>query len=108
MPIPTYPEVVRYCADHQLIGRVDTVRFYDYYANRGFSYRGKPVNWKRKAHEWAERQRCPYTAQKACEAWILADRPQKRVFCMPGGPTDDAKKYLAWLSTQFSPPAETG
>ena len=100
---PAYEEVVRYCAVHGLIGKLDTVRFYDFYAAYGFRYKGKPVDWRAKAREWASKPENRPEFRTACEEKVLASLPQKRVFHMPEGPTEDVRKYLTWLSEQFRP-----
>jgi len=53
----TYDEVVAYAKEAGLIGKIDTVRFYEYYAKQSFMYRGQPMDWKGKMHEWAKTQR---------------------------------------------------
>ena len=54
---PTYEEVVAYAKNEGLIGKVDTVKFYDFYNKQGFMYRGAIMDWKKKLHEWASSQR---------------------------------------------------
>ncbi len=58
---PTYREVVKYAVEAGLIGKVSTVKFYDYYNRNGFIYKGYIFDWKTKLHEWARRQRSPVT-----------------------------------------------
>lgn len=56
---PTYAEVVNYANEQGFLGKIETKKFYDYYAKSGFSYHGLPQDWKAKMHEWARRQRGP-------------------------------------------------
>ena len=99
MNIPTYDEISRYCAAHQLT--VDVPRFYEYYAGYGFLYEGKPIPWQQKAREWhAKRQGIPvlHPAQTPVSA---PPEPKKRTLYMPGGPTDDLKLYLTYVAQKF-------
>ena len=109
MTKPSYEEVVRYCAAHHLSGRVDTLKFYDYYDSYDFRYKGRLIDWQRKAREWAARYSGPQTAASpppSAAAPAPAPIPEKREFLMQGGKTDDAKVYLTWLAQQFGFTAE--
>lgn len=114
MTKPSYEEVVRYCAAHHLSGRVDTLKFYDYYDSYDFRYKGRLIDWQRKAREWAARYSGPQTVppppssvpSSPPSAATPARNPEKREFLMQGGKTDDAKVYLTWLAQQFGFTAE--
>ena len=104
LPTPDYEDIVRYCAENGLIGRLDTVRFYDFYAGYHFRYKGKPVDWRAKAREWASRPENRPEFQTAREAAIPAALPRKRILYMSGEQTDDPRRYLTWLAQQFNIP----
>ena len=53
---PTYEDIVAYAQEAGLIGKIDTVRFYDYYAKQEFMFRGAIMDWKGKMREWAKTQ----------------------------------------------------
>lgn len=54
--IPTYEDIVAYAEEAGLIGKIDTVRFYEYYEKQDFMFRGAIMNWKGKMHDWAKNQ----------------------------------------------------
>lgn len=54
---PTYEEVVAYAESEGLIGKVDTAKFFDWYAKQNWMYKGYLMDWKGKLHEWAARQK---------------------------------------------------
>ena len=107
MTKPSYEEVVRYCAAHHLSGRVDTLKFYDYYDSYDFRYKGRLIDWQRKAREWAARYSGPQIVPSPpSPATPPTQLPKKREFLMRGEKTDDAKVYLTWLAQQFGFTAE--
>lgn len=56
---PTLQEIAGYIRENGLDGKVSPSRFYDYYAKQNFMYRGLPMDWKTKVHEWAKTQKGP-------------------------------------------------
>lgn len=54
---PSFEDVVAYAVDENIYGKVSLTRFYDYYAKSKFQYHGYLMDWKKKLHEWAERQK---------------------------------------------------
>lgn len=73
---PTYEDIVAYCMEGGLIGKVDTVKFYDYYGKQNFMFRGQIMDWKNKLHEWASGQKSKII-QKAKEANAVASLSAK-------------------------------
>lgn len=50
-------EVAAYIKAEGLTGKVSPSRFHEYYAKQKFVYKGAPIDWKKKVHEWAARER---------------------------------------------------
>lgn len=73
---PTYEDIVAYCVEQKLIGKVDTVKFYDFYAKQNFMYRGYVMDWKGKLREWAGSQKSRIV-QSAKEANAVASLSKK-------------------------------
>ena len=91
---PTYEEIVSYCADNGLIGKVDTAKFYDFYAKQNFTYRGAIMDWQGKLKEWAERQRG--TVQQSAMEYNVLNKTQKGKKRFMNGTMTDLE-YLKWL-----------
>lgn len=91
---PTYEEVVAYCDSEGLIGKVDTVKFYEFYDKQGFMYRGYLMDWKNKLHEWASRQKGA-VKQSAKEYNALNKTQKGKKRFMNGTMTD--LEYHEWL-----------
>lgn len=53
--VPTVGEVLAFAEENA--PDVDVRKFYDYYAESGFRYKGKPVDWKAKLEEWQKNER---------------------------------------------------
>ena len=53
--VPTVEEVRAFAEEHA--PDVDAQKFYDYYAESGFKYKGKPMDWKAKLEEWQKNER---------------------------------------------------
>jgi len=96
---PTYEEIVSYCNDNDLIGRVDTVKFYEYYAKQNFMFRGAIMDWQSKLHEWAERQKGT-VKQSAKEYHAIQNLPQNRK--KSPIPSLSKKEYLDYLERLIS------
>lgn len=92
---PTYEEIVAYCDSEGLIGKVDTVKFFDHYAKQDFMYRGYIMDWKSKLHEWASRQRG--TVRQSAKEYNALNKTQKGKKRFMNGSMND-REYLAWLS----------
>jgi len=100
---PTYEQVVRAANEMDLIGKVDTKKFFDYYSKSGFAYRGAPIDWKGKLEQWASSQRSQ-VKMTAAEYEILNKIPNKRVFRMEGGTeTTNPMEYLRWVESALCP-----
>ena len=57
---PSFEDVVRYATENDLYGKVSITKFYEYYGDfRGAG--GIIIDWKKKLHEWASRQRTAVT-----------------------------------------------
>ena len=96
---PTYEEVVAYCVDNGFIGKVDTVKFYDWYDKQNWMFKGLIMDWKKKLPEWAARSNGRIT-QSAKEYNAISRLPNRRKFYMPGKVTTDLKEYLAFLKEE--------
>ena len=57
---PTYQDILEYCRDAGLLGKISTNKFYEYYKGKWF-YKGVLINWKEKLQQWAARQTSPVT-----------------------------------------------
>ena len=91
---PTYEEVVAYCDSEGLIGKVDTVKFYEFYDKQGFMYRGYLMDWKNKLHEWASRQRG--TIKQSAKEYNALNKTQKGKKRFMNGTMTDLE-YHEWL-----------
>ena len=91
---PTYEEIVAYCAEQGLIGKVDTVKFYEFYDKQNFIYRGALMDWKDKLHEWASRQRG--TVKQSAKEYNALHGAKKGTKRFLNGTMTDIE-YLNWL-----------
>lgn len=97
MDKPTYEELVAYAYSEGLIGKVDTVKFYDYYDRQNFQFRGMLMDWKGKLHEWASKQKSA-VIQTAKEANAIQKMSaKKREYMIPGKTTTDTREYLNYI-----------
>ena len=94
---PTYEEIVAYADSEGLIGRIDTVKFYDFYAKQNFMYRGYIMDWKKKMHEWADRQKGA-VKQSAKEYNALNKVTPKKILLFGKYVSD--KEYFNWLAKE--------
>ena len=53
--IPTLKNVVNYFVDQDLNG--DAEKFFRHYSEHGWTYLGKPIEWKQAAQNWSDRER---------------------------------------------------
>ena len=74
---PTLEEIATYVKENGLEGKVSPTRFYDYYSRQNFMFRGLPMDWKSKLHEWAKTQRSP--VQTNASDYKLAVKNMPRV-----------------------------
>lgn len=54
---PTYEEVQAFAKSEGLDSKTDIKKFYQYYSETGFLYKGIPMDWKAKLREWASTER---------------------------------------------------
>ena len=94
---PTYEEIVAYCDSEGLIGKVDTVKFYDFYNKQNFMYRGYLMDWKKKLHEWAARQKG--TVRQTTTEHKAVQKTGGRQILLYGKYVSD-KDYLVWLKQE--------
>lgn len=91
---PAYEDVVSYCASEGLIGKVDTVKFYEFYDKQNFMFRGYLMDWKSKLHEWASRQRGSVT--QSAKEYNALQKTQKGTKQFMDGTMND-KEYFDWV-----------
>ena len=94
---PTYEEIVAYAASEGLIGKVDTVKFYDWYAKQNFMYKGYIMDWQGKLHEWASRQKG--TIKQTAKEYNAVAQTQKGKKRFMNGTMND-KEYLEFLKRE--------
>ena len=92
---PTYEEVVAFADSEGLIGKVDTVKFYDFYNKQNFMYKGYLMDWQSKLHEWAARQRG--TVQQSAKEYNVLNKSQKGKKRFMNGTMTDLE-YNQWLT----------
>ena len=97
--VPVYEEVVAYADSEGLIGKVDTAKFYDFYAKQDFLYRGYPMDWKNKLHEWASRQKG--TVKQSAKEYNALSKTQKGKKRFMNGTMTDLE-YHEWLKRLVS------
>lgn len=54
---PTYEEVQAFAKSEGLDRKTDVRKFYSYYSETNFLYKGIPMDWKAKLREWASSER---------------------------------------------------
>lgn len=91
---PTYEEIVAFASSEGLIGKVDTVKFYDYYDKQNFIYKGYIMDWQGKMREWASKQRG--TIKQSAREYNVLNKTQKGKKRFMNGTMTDAE-YLNWL-----------
>lgn len=96
---PTYEEVVAFAKSEGLLGKVDTAKFYDWYAKQNFMYRGYLMDWKGKLHEWAARQKG--TVRQTTTEYKAVQKTGGRQILLYGKYVSD-KDYLVWLKQEVA------
>lgn len=75
--VPTLEEVQQFASEEA--PDVDTQKFYGYYAESGFMWKGKPVDWKQKLRDWQASERPKAGAKpKRVDPKALADGWEKK------------------------------
>ena len=70
--LPTYEEIVLFAASKNLLSKVNTRKFFDYYEKQKFEYKGLPMDWKTKMFQWASKQRGSVPVTEAEKAIVAA------------------------------------
>ena len=96
---PTYEEVVAYAKSNDLLGKVDTAKFYDWYAKQNFMYKGYLMDWQGKLHEWAARQKG--TVRQTAKEYNTAQKTGGRKFMLYGKYVGE-KEYFAFLKQEVA------
>lgn len=86
---PTYEEVQAFAKSEGLDGKTDVKKFYQYYKETNFLFRGIPINWKEKLREWAKTER-----PRRSKMPTAAD--YKFTFNLPEG-FGSLEEYLSWV-----------
>ena len=90
---PTYEEVQAFAKSEGLDSKTDIKKFYQYYSETGFLYKGIPMDWKAKLREWAKTER-----PRRSKTPTMADYGFE--FDLPKG-FDSMKEYLDWVIEQI-------
>lgn len=72
--VPTVEEVRAFAEEYA--PDVDAQKFYDYYAESGFKYKGKPMDWKAQLTEWQKTEK-PKGGRKKTSPKEWADQWEK-------------------------------
>ena len=90
---PTFEEVQAFAESEGLDDKISVSKFYEYYAQTNFLFRGIPFDWKEKMREWAKNERPRKNAVKSAADY-------KFEFKLPEGFTS-MKEYLEWVYDQI-------
>lgn len=90
---PTFEEVQAFAQSEGLDDKISVSKFYDYYSQTNFMFRGIPFDWKEKMREWAQNERPRKNAAKNAADY-------KFKFDLPKG-FDNMADYLDWAIDQI-------
>jgi hypothetical protein len=86
---PTFEEVQAFAESEGLDEKVSVSKFYNYYKETNFMFRGIPFDWKEKMREWAKNERPRKNAVKTAADY-------KFKFELPEG-FSSMTEYLKWV-----------
>ena len=90
--VPTLEEVQKFAEENA--PDVDAQKFYDYYKESEFRYKGKPIDWKAKLTEW---QKTEKPTKKAAAKWGAQDF--ESIYKSKG--FDNMRDYLAYVQNSI-------